>query len=84
MSWSDVIDIKDKMQNDNSIKKLALLYFEGKATDEEEQRVLDFIMESAQNKHTFGDWENDWAKSHIPEIKTERAWEELKEKMKQR
>lgn len=50
------------MQNDNSIKKLALLYFEGKATDEEEQRVLDFIMESAQNKHTFSDWENDWAK----------------------
>lgn len=47
------------MQNYNSIKKLALLYFEGKATDEEEQRVLDFIMESAQNKHTFGDWEND-------------------------
>lgn len=47
MSWSDVIDIKDKMQNDNSIKKLALLYFEGKATDEEEQRVLDFIM----NRH---------------------------------
>lgn len=64
MSWSDVIDIKDKMQNDNLIKKLALLYFEGKATDEEEQRVLDFIMESAQNKHTFGDWENDWAKTH--------------------
>ena len=59
MSWSDVIDIKDKMQNDNLIKKLALLYFEGKATDEEEQRVLDFIMESAQNKHTFSDWEND-------------------------
>lgn len=56
MSWSDVIDIKDKMQNDNLIKKLALLYFEGKATDEEEQRVLDFIMESAQNKHTFSDW----------------------------
>lgn len=28
------------MQNDNLIKKLALLYFEGKATDEEEQRVL--------------------------------------------
>lgn len=41
------------MQNDNLIKKLALLYFEGKATDEEEQRVLDFIKESAQNKIIF-------------------------------
>lgn len=74
------------MQNDNLIKKLALLYFEGKATDEEEQRVLDFIKESAQNKIIFDkwEWENDWAKSHIPDIKTERAWKELKEKMKQR
>lgn len=58
------------MQNDNLIKKLALLYFEGKATDEEEQRVLDFIKESAQNKIIFDKWENDWAKSHIPDRKS--------------
>lgn len=81
---SVVIDYKIQNAERQFYKKLALLYFEGKATDEEEQRVLDFIMESAQNKHTFGNWENDWAKSHIPDIKTERAWEELKEKMKQR
>lgn len=29
------------MQHDHHMKKLAILYFEGKATDEEELRLLD-------------------------------------------
>lgn len=38
------------MQHDHHMKKLAILYFEGKATDEEELRLLEFIKESAHNK----------------------------------
>ena len=34
------------------MKKLAILYFEGKATDEEELRLLEFIKESARNKQS--------------------------------
>lgn len=40
--------IKQKMQNYNDIKQLALLYFEGKANCEEEAKVFDFIAESAE------------------------------------
>lgn len=36
------------------MKKLAILYFEGKATDEEELRLLEFIKESARNKAECG------------------------------
>lgn len=32
------------------MKKLAILYFEGKATDEEELRLLEFIKESAHKQ----------------------------------
>ena len=32
------------------MKKLAILYFEGKATDEEELRLLEFIKESATKR----------------------------------
>lgn len=32
------------MQHDHHMKKLAILYFEGKATDEEELRLLEFII----------------------------------------
>lgn len=39
------------------MKKLAILYFEGKATDEEELRLLEFIKESARNKAEFAEWE---------------------------
>lgn len=38
------------------MKKLAILYFEGKATDEEELRLLEFIKESARNKAEFAEW----------------------------
>lgn len=38
------------MQHDHHMKKLAILYFEGKATDEEELRLLEFIKESAHNR----------------------------------
>lgn len=36
------------------MKKLAILYFEGKATDEEELRLLEFIKESAHNRQQGG------------------------------
>lgn len=45
------------MQHDHHMKKLAILYFDGKATDEEELRLLEFIKESARNKAAFAEWE---------------------------
>lgn len=65
-------------------KKLAILYFEGKATDEEERRLLEFIKESARNKAEFAEWEEEWTHSHTPDARTEAAWEELKEKMRRK
>lgn len=74
------------------MKKLAILYFEGKATDEEELRLLEFIKESARNKAEFAEWEEEWTAeweeewthSHTPDARTEAAWEELKEKMRRK
>ena len=36
------------------MRQLAILYFEGRATDEEELRLLEFIKESAHNRAAFG------------------------------
>ncbi len=68
------------------MKKLAILYFEGKATDEEELRLLEFIKESAHNRAAFAEWEEEWTHSHTPDPWTEAAWEEeeLKEKMRRK
>lgn len=58
--------------------------FEGKATDEEELRLLEFIKESAHNRAAFAEWEEEWTHSHTPDPRTEAAWEELKEKMRRK
>lgn len=71
------------MQNYNYIKQLALLYFfEGKANYEEEAKVFDFINESAEQKRMFVQWEDEWEREHIPDQRTEDAWNELMRKMK--
>lgn len=67
-----------------SYEKTGILYFEGKATDEEELRLLEFIKESARNKAEFAEWEEEWTHSHTPDARTEAAWEELKEKMRRK
>ena len=36
------------MRHNHHMRQLAILYFEGRATDEEELRLLEFIKESAQ------------------------------------
>lgn len=38
------------MRHNHHMRQLAILYFEGRATDEEELRLLEFIKESARNK----------------------------------
>ncbi len=55
------------------MKKLAILYFEGKATDEEELRLLEFIKESARNKAEFAEWEEEWTHSHTPARRADRG-----------
>ena len=62
----------------------AILYFEGRATDEEELGLLEFIKESAHNRAAFAEWEEEWTHSHTPDPRTEAAWEELKEKMRRK
>lgn len=48
------------------MRQLAILYFEGRATDEEELRLLEFIKESAHNRAAFAEWEEEWTHSHTP------------------
>lgn len=55
------------MRHNHHMKKLAILYFEGKATDEEELRLLEFIKESAHNRAAFAEWEEEWTHSHTPD-----------------
>lgn len=52
------------------------------ANCEEEAKVFDFIAESAEQKRMFVQWEDEWEREHIPDQRTEDAWNELIRKMK--
>ena len=43
------------MRHNHHMRQLAILYFEGRATDEEELRLLEFIKESAHNRAAFAE-----------------------------
>lgn len=45
-------------------------------------KVFDFIAESAEQKRMFVQWEDEWEREHIPDQRTEDAWNELIRKMK--
>lgn len=44
--------------------------------------MFDFIAESAEQKRMFVQWEDEWEREHIPDQRTEDAWNELIRKMK--
>lgn len=52
------------MRHNHHMRQLAILYFEGRATDEEELRLLEFIKESAHNRAAFAEWENGKRNGH--------------------
>jgi len=71
------------MAESDNIKKLAILYFEGKATDEQQEAIFKHITASEQNIKDFRVWEKEWADNHIPDPATELAWERLMNEMEE-
>ena len=69
------------MYDKEDMKKAALRYFEGNATEEEGKRLLDFIS-SAEGRKLFDAWEEEWACCHIPSDDTLNQWTALQEKVR--
>lgn len=54
------------MRHNHHMRQLAILYFEGRATDEEELRLLEFIKESAHKtgRHSRNGRRNGHIRTH--------------------
>lgn len=62
-------------------KQLAIGYFEGKISREDEKTLFDFLQQSEDNRVLFHSWETEWSKHHDVDAETEQAWEFLASKM---
>ena len=58
-------------------KQLAICYFEGKISREEENVLLDFVEQSEENRVLFHSWEAEWSDHHEVDTETEQAWQFL-------
>lgn len=48
----------------NDIRTIAILYFEGKASFEEEKQLFEFVNSSQENLQTFKSWEEEWSHTY--------------------
>lgn len=59
------------------MKQLAIRYFEGQISREEENVLFDFVQQSEENRVLFHSWEAEWSDQHEVDAETEQAWQFL-------
>lgn len=70
-----MVDNKDNMKN------LVYKYFAGTSTNEEEQKIFDYINANDDNEQQFREWESEWEEHSEVAPSTEEAWQKLENSM---
>ena len=65
------------MKEYQDIHQLAIRYFNGTITREEEHTLQQFLAGGEENSVLFHEWEDEWTVSHIDDADTQNAWETL-------
>lgn len=65
------------MKEYSDIHQLAIRYFNGTITREEEHTLQQFLAGGEENCGLFREWEDEWTVSHIDNADTQNAWETL-------
>lgn len=65
------------MKEYSDIHQLAIRYFNGTITREEEHTLQQFLAGGEENCALFSEWEDEWTVSHIDDADTQNAWETL-------
>ena len=65
------------MKEYQDIHQLAIRYFNGTITREEEHTLQQFLAGGEENCGLFREWEDEWTVSHIDDADTQNAWETL-------
>lgn len=60
------------------IHQLAVNYFEGSISKDDERVLFDFVSENQHNINLFKNWEREWTASHQPQENMLLLWERLK------
>lgn len=67
---------------EKDIRKLAVLYFEGKIPREDEKHLFGFIQSNDSNRVLFKSWEREWIQSKQEDVEVKNEWERLQCKIR--
>lgn len=67
---------------EKDIRKLAVLYFEGKIPREDEKHLFGFIQSNDSNRVLFKSWEREWIQSKQEDVEAKNEWERLQCKIR--
>lgn len=69
------------MNEFSEIKKLAIQYFEGRISSEDETSLFKFIKENTHNLSLFKSWEKEWMLSERAQSNVDKEWQQLNRKI---
>ncbi len=72
------------MENEKIAHQLALKYFSGKATGEEEKQLFEYVGHNAAHLDQLRRWARDWASLGAEDPATEKEWQRLQARMRMR
>lgn len=64
------------------IRRLAVLYFEGKISRDDEKCLFDFIQSNDSNRAQFKQWEKEWLHSRQEDVEVTNEWKRLQCKIR--
>ena len=69
------------MESRNTIREIAFRYFGGRAGDEDEQTLYDFVVQDRSHLKLLKQWEREWSASEAADPGTAREWERLRQRL---
>jgi transmembrane sensor len=69
------------MESKSKLQDLAIQYFEGTISKQDEQILFEFINQNSSNYSKYRLWEKEWSANNIPNERTDKEWQALLHKI---
>lgn len=70
------------MKKEKDIRELAVRYFEGRISRDDENRLFHYLKQGEENRANFRLWEKEWAAVNVSDWETQQEWESLQRRLR--
>lgn len=70
------------MKKEKDIRELAVRYFEGRISRDDENLLFHYLKQGEENRANFRLWEKEWAAANVSDWETQQEWESLQRRLR--